>query len=109
MPRLQILQLPQGASDERAPYILVIDQAPRDEPAFTAFREDLELVAERTGARAVLCFEDTMGIPANDIPLDETGQPVFLRVEGDFAAFRDQAEEEIRQVQARLSAAQGRP
>lgn len=92
MPRIQILQLPEGANDERAPYILVIDQAPRDEPLFTSFREDLELndsLAERTGARAILCFEDTIEIPANDTTAYALGSvnEVHLDVQGDFPKF----------------------
>ncbi|MFI1723925.1 hypothetical protein [Streptomyces sp. NPDC020489] len=85
MPRIQILQLPEGTKDERAPFILVIDQAPRDEPLFTSFCENLELsgsLAERTGARAVLCFEDTIEIPANDTSA-YAAPTMVIRVEGD--------------------------
>ncbi|MET9140560.1 hypothetical protein [Streptomyces parvulus] len=70
MPRIQILPLPEGASDERPPFALVIDQAPGDGPLSQGFRDDLELterLAERIGAQAVLVFEDTVEIPANDV------------------------------------------
>lgn len=68
MARLQILELPEGAGDDRPPFLLVVDQVPRDEPAFEALRRDLadNDIASRTGARAVLIFEDTIDIPAND-------------------------------------------
>jgi hypothetical protein len=69
MARLQILELPEGAGDDRPPFILVVDQAPTDETGFDALRRDLgtpDDLLERIGARAVLLFEDTIDIPAND-------------------------------------------
>lgn len=69
MARLQILELPEGAGDDRPPFILVVDQAPTDEAGFDALRRDLgtpDDLLERIGARAVLCFEETIGIPANE-------------------------------------------
>lgn len=68
MARLQILELPTGADDDRPPFVLVIDQAPRNGLASNALRLDLadNDIATRTGARAVLVFEDTIDIPAND-------------------------------------------
>ncbi|MEU3683761.1 hypothetical protein AB0E99_22875 [Streptomyces sp. NPDC030592] len=85
MPRIQILPLPEGTSDERPPFAVVIDQAPRDEPLFTALREDMDLnasLADRLGARAFLCFEDTIEIPANDVSAYATPNMV-VRIEGD--------------------------
>ncbi|WP_125262327.1 hypothetical protein [Streptomyces alboflavus] len=70
MPRIQILELPKGSGDDRPPFVLVIDQAPRDEPLFRSFREDMEMndhVASRVGARSVLVFEDTIEVPANEV------------------------------------------
>ncbi|HTE56961.1 MAG TPA: hypothetical protein VK698_39180 [Kofleriaceae bacterium] len=70
MARLQILELPEGSNDERPPFVLVVDQVPSDEAAFDAIRRDLLAdgdLAERVGARAVLVFEDTIDIPANDL------------------------------------------
>ncbi|GAA4824435.1 hypothetical protein [Streptomyces ziwulingensis] len=70
MARLQILELPEGAGDDRPPFILVIDQVPTDETKFDALRRDLLNdgdLAPRLGARAVLVFEDTIDIPANVI------------------------------------------
>lgn len=68
MTRLQILELPEGSGDDRPPFVLVVDQAPSDGVWLEAFRRDLEAndIANRIGARAVLCFEDTIEIPAND-------------------------------------------
>jgi hypothetical protein len=67
MARLQILELPEGTNDERPPFVLVIDQIPSDESAFEALRRDLsDDIAEEIGARAVLVFETTIDIPAND-------------------------------------------
>ncbi|MFJ8995620.1 hypothetical protein ACIRQH_35095 [Streptomyces sp. NPDC102279] len=64
MARLQILELPEGASDERAPFLLVIDQVEE------AVREEIARwpgdLGERFGARQVLCFAETIEIPAND-------------------------------------------
>ncbi|MFG3046237.1 hypothetical protein ACGFZR_15075 [Streptomyces sp. NPDC048241] len=70
MARLQILQLPEGDSDERPPFLLVVDQVPTDEAKFDAIRRDLLAdgdLAPRLGARAVLVFEDTIDIPANEL------------------------------------------
>ena len=80
MARLQILELPEGAGDDRPPFVLVIDQAdeattaslgptpPPDtlSPLEGAQRALGVSVAEQIGARAVLVFEDTIDIPAND-------------------------------------------
>lgn len=69
MARLQILELPEGTGDDRPPFVLVIDQVPTDEVGFDALRRDLgtpDDLLERIGARAVLVFEETIDIPAND-------------------------------------------
>jgi hypothetical protein len=99
MPRLQILPLPDvfvGEASE-TPFVLVIDQV--DEATADAFREDLEKagnIAEKIGARAVLCFEDTIDIPANDISAFATGSvdDVRLDVQGDLA-FPDPSGDEL--------------
>lgn len=63
MARLQILQLPEGVGDERPPFLLVIDQVSE------AVREEIARwpgnLSERFGARQVLCFTETIDIPAN--------------------------------------------
>lgn len=80
MARLQILELPEGTDDDRPPFVLVIDQARVEDfypntDAETAWQtyigklvaaDPLKDMAERAGARAVLVFEDTIDIPAND-------------------------------------------
>ena len=106
MARLQILELPEG-DDDRAPFVLVIDQVPTDDAGFDAIRRDLgtpEDLIERIGARAVLVFEDTIEIPGNDVPVDADGNPLFLKmhIEADFETFREQVQDEIRKTQGEL-------
>ncbi|WP_458089487.1 hypothetical protein [Streptomyces malaysiensis] len=80
MARIQILELPEGAGDQRPPFALVIDQARVEDfyPSVegksvwqvfqgrVATADPLQDIAEQVGARAVLIFEDTIDIPAND-------------------------------------------
>ncbi|WP_060905327.1 hypothetical protein [Streptomyces scabiei] len=67
MARLQILELPEGSGDDRPPFVLVIDQMPANDAAFDALcRGRGTATAEQIGARAVLVFETTIDIPAND-------------------------------------------
>lgn len=88
MARLQILELPEGSNDDRPPFILVIDQyVPRRyvqgigqtaEPV-----DEFSGVAEKIGARAVLVFEETVDIPANDTsayPRDDARKDVTVHV-----------------------------
>lgn len=108
MPRIQILELPteHHGDDMTTPFILIIDQAPRDEALFQSFREDIELndsLAARTGARAVLCFEDTIDIPANEAPADGQTYPVTFQVLPDFTEFRAQVAAELKTTQERLA------
>ncbi|MFH9574196.1 hypothetical protein ACH4MG_27110 [Streptomyces sp. NPDC017454] len=71
MARLQILELPSGADDDRPPFILVVDQyepqryimGPGQDPEPIS---EFDGIAEKIGARAVLVFQDTIDIPAND-------------------------------------------
>ncbi|MFD3999838.1 hypothetical protein [Streptomyces rubiginosohelvolus] len=68
MARLQILELPEGAGDDRPPFVLVIDQVAFDNPVYERFVEDSEVAADlakRVGAQAVLIFEGVTDIPAN--------------------------------------------
>ncbi|MFF1574836.1 hypothetical protein ACFVWR_19015 [Leifsonia sp. NPDC058292] len=106
MARLQILELPEGAADERAPFVLVIDQVPTEQTKFDAIRRDLLAdgdLAERLGARAVLVFEETIEIPVNEVPVDPDGYPLKIRVEGDFEQFREQVQEEVLYAQGKLT------
>ncbi|MYT23494.1 hypothetical protein GTW69_24950 [Streptomyces sp. SID7760] len=81
MPRLQVLELPEGAGDERPPFVLVIDEVrpgrvaskSKHAPA-VAFLDD---VAARLGARGVLVFAETVEIPANQVS-PEAWNPVQL-------------------------------
>lgn len=114
MPRLQILELPEGVDDERPPFILVIDETPRDEPAFRAFREDIHLtnsLAQHVGASAVLCFEGTIDIPANEISLSDTadGNVVRIRVEPDLDGFTETVMAEALSAQAKAAEAIDQP
>ncbi|MFF3324956.1 hypothetical protein [Streptomyces sp. NPDC002889] len=108
MARIQILELPEGAGDDRPPFILVVDQyqpqryvlGPCDEQPQTV--NPFEGLANQVGARAVLVFEETIDIPANEVPVDPDGYPVRLHVEGDFDQFREQVKAEIAKAQADL-------
>lgn len=91
MARLQILQLPEGAGDERPPFILVIDQV-SDAADYVHMTGN----PERLGARAILVFAETIEIPANEVPVAPDGHPLKIRVEGDFEKFREQVEQEVR-------------
>ncbi|MGW7087523.1 hypothetical protein ACWGH2_29060 [Streptomyces sp. NPDC054871] len=69
MARIQILELPEGGSDERPPFVLVVDEtAPQryilgsDNP----FRDYWQDIADKIGARAVIVTPETIDIPAND-------------------------------------------
>lgn len=78
MARLQILELPEGTGDDRPPFVLVVDQIPATDAAFEALCGSLgAATAEQIGARAVLVFETTIDIPANDVPVDANGNPLF--------------------------------
>jgi hypothetical protein len=65
MARLQILELPEGSGDDRPPFVLVVDQYEPVEASPEQFLRHQNL-AEQIGARAVLVFEETIDIPAND-------------------------------------------
>ncbi|MEU1663568.1 hypothetical protein ABZ547_08130 [Streptomyces sparsogenes] len=102
MARLQILELPEGAGDDRPPFVLVVDQWPdtlTDEHAVVAWKK----VAEEAGARTIILTEDTIEIPANEVPLDADGYPLKVHVEGDFEKFREQVQEEIAKAQAKTA------
>jgi hypothetical protein len=107
MARLQILELPEGSGDDRPPFVLVVDEMPADEAAFEALRRDLNDgdLAKRIGAQGVLCFETTIDIPANEVPVDPDGYPLKIRVEPDFETLREQVQDEIRNVQADVTRA----
>lgn len=105
MARLQILELPteHHGDDMTTPWLLVIDQV--DEATAADIARWPDDIAKRTGARHVLCFSETVDIPANEVPLDENGQPLFLKVhlEAEAEVFRKQVQEEIRKAQAAMT------
>ena len=71
MARLQILQLPAGAGDDRPPFVLVVDET---DDAFrhelgdpnATMRDAQADLAKALGARAVLVFRQPVDIPANE-------------------------------------------
>lgn len=75
MARLQILQLPEGSSDERALFALVVDQCEPQRLVLgmggAQWRDQWNDIAERIGARAVIVMPDTVEIPANEVTLPE--------------------------------------
>lgn len=85
MARLQILELPEGSSDDRPPFVLVVDQyvarhyiTGLDQPEPVS---EFDGITEKVGARAVLVFEETVDIPANEVggtaeALMRAGEPV---------------------------------
>ncbi len=84
MARIQILELPEGASDDRPPFALIIDQASESTidalglntqhlSILEAAQQNLQFsLAEQLGARVVLVFEETIEIPTKDDGLRET-------------------------------------
>jgi hypothetical protein len=89
--------------------VLVVDQA--DEATIASLTRQASVpdeplaihpIANQIGARAVLVFEETIDIPANDVPVDPDGYPLKIRVEGDFEQFREQVQDEIRKAQAEM-------
>ena len=106
MARLQILELPEGGGDDRPPFVLVVDQLPDDDDGAAAIRCDLgnSDVPELIGARAVLCFNDTIDIPANGI----SGQADPLMRVADFTSDEvRQSTEERDELHAELGLARG--
>jgi hypothetical protein len=104
MARLQILELPEGSGDDRPPFVLVVDQCVPQRIILGAdapYRDYWQDLGDKIGARGVIVTPETVDIPANDVPLDADGNPLFLkmRIEGDFEQFREQVQDEIRKAQ----------
>jgi hypothetical protein len=111
MARLQILELPEGAGDDRPPFVLVVDQyqpqryilgSDQPEPV-----DQFAGIAEKIGARAVLVFEETIDIPANEVTLTEAadGNVLRIRVEPDLEGFHEQVMDAVAKAQADARAA----
>lgn len=69
MARIQILELPteHHGDDMATPFVLIVDQADYDSlNSLSAALEGWQSVKDQIGARAVLVFEETVEIPAND-------------------------------------------
>jgi hypothetical protein len=69
MARLQILELPEGAGDDRPPFILVVDQYAPQRIVLgvdTPWRDYWQDIADKIGARGVIVTPETVDIPAND-------------------------------------------
>ncbi|WP_327162097.1 hypothetical protein [Streptomyces zaomyceticus] len=106
MARLQILELPEGVDDERAPFVLVVDEHVPQRyitaggAQFTR-RDPFDGLAEKIGARAVVVFEESIEIPANEIPVDAAGYPVRVRIVADTTEF-EQALAEASEAASRV-------
>jgi hypothetical protein len=71
MARLQILQLPTEHIGDvmSTPFVLVIDEVDTDPDGKVMMKAaDRDARSERLGARAILVFEETVEIPANEVP-----------------------------------------
>lgn len=69
MARLQILELPEGANDERTPFVLVVDETVPQRVVLgpdTPYRDYWQDLAQQIGARGVIVTPETVDIPAND-------------------------------------------
>lgn len=111
MARIQILELPtvyQENGTDETPFVLIIDEY---EPAQYILGVDQgpspspwDGVAERIGARAILAFEETIDIPANQVLLED-GHTVQLGVETDLQPFRELADAAIAEAASQLCSA----
>lgn len=70
MPRLQILELSEGVNDERAPFVLVVDQCVPQRWVTSSGQGELDdywgTLAQRIGAQGVIVTSETVEIPANE-------------------------------------------
>lgn len=111
MARLQILELPEGVGDDRPPFVLIVDEYdPPPYPVDVNAPGPFEGIAEKLGARAVLVFEETIDIPANELTLTHAqeaadGNVVRLRVEPDLTGFTDKVMAEVVKAQVEARAA----
>ncbi|MFJ2110635.1 hypothetical protein ACIOEX_01680 [Streptomyces sp. NPDC087850] len=106
MARLQILELPEGASDDRPPFVLVVDDT--SYPTVEAYRAAetwWKNLAAQVGAQGCIVTDDTIDIPANEITLTHVqeaadGNVVRLRVEPDLTGFHEAVMAEVARAQA---------
>lgn len=80
MPRLQILELPEGSGDDRPPFALVVDRCEGVSlDLVEAIESHWQRVGEQLGARGTLIFTETVDIPANDTTAYLSGsRPEFV-------------------------------
>ncbi|RPK74469.1 hypothetical protein [Streptomyces sp. ADI95-17] len=102
MPRLQILELPESADDERPQFVLVVDQCLPQRIALGMDQSPVQsywhMLADEIGARGVIVTAETVEIPANEVPVGPDGYSVRLRFEADLDGFRDQVAAAIAEV-----------
>lgn len=85
MARLQILELPEGAGDDRPPFILVVDQYTPQRIVLGAdapYRDYWHDLAQQIGARGVIVTPETVDIPANDTTAYAVGGLLPANYEG---------------------------
>lgn len=106
MARLQILELPEGAGDDRPPFVLVVDQAMPERYILGVGEEpplsEWERVGQQIGAQSVIVTPETIEIPANEVTLTDAmdGQVVRFRVEPDLTGFHEQVMEAVAKTKA---------
>ncbi|MEU9470433.1 hypothetical protein AB0D78_28215 [Streptomyces avermitilis] len=75
MARLQILELPEGASGDRAAFVLVVDQCAPQRIVLgmgqAPMRDYWQEIADRIGARAVIVTAETVEVPVPLLPFFE--------------------------------------
>ncbi|MFE5958886.1 hypothetical protein [Streptomyces rubiginosohelvolus] len=77
MARLQILELPEGAGDDRPPFVLVVDECQPQRIVVgidSTWQDHWQQLADKIGARGVIVTPDTIDIPANDTPDTEADE-----------------------------------
>jgi hypothetical protein len=74
MARLQILELPEAAGDDRPPFVLVVDECAPQRIVIGMDSNPIgdywQGVADRIGARGVIVTAETVEIPANAEPIE---------------------------------------
>jgi hypothetical protein len=100
MARLQILELPECADDDRPPFVLVVDQTVPQRIALGAdapYRDYWHDLAQQIGARGVIVTPETVDIPANDTT-------AYLDSEAEARAEPQRADERAIQAEEKLKA-----
>lgn len=113
MARLQILELPEGAGDDRPPFVLVVDECAPQRYVIgldASWQDHWQVLADKIGARGVIVTPDTIDIPANEITLTHVqeaadGNVIRLRVEPDLEGFTETVMTEVAKAQAEVIAA----